>query len=72
MARTKSVAEPEIAVEAAPEQSTINLDAPQETPAPDMTEAEAAALTHEGEAAKSTFPSPPRMWLCRLKKSMRL
>ena len=62
MARTKSAAEPDIAAEAAPEQSTINLDAPQETPAPDLTEAEAAALAHEGEAALredgETLPDP--------------
>lgn len=51
MAKTKSAAEPDIVAEAAQEQSTINLDAPQETPAPDLTEAEAAALAHEGEAA---------------------
>jgi ParB family chromosome partitioning protein len=51
MAKTKSAAEPDIVAEAEHEQSTINLDAPQETPAPapDLTEAETAA--HEGEAA---------------------
>ena len=53
MAKTKSAAEPDIVAEAEHEQSTINLDAPMETPAPApaLTEAETAALTHEGEAA---------------------
>ena len=53
MARTKSAAGPDIVAETAPEQSAINLDPQQETPAPapDLTEAEAAVLAHEGEAA---------------------
>lgn len=52
MARTKSAAEPVIVAEAAPEQFTLNTDTPQETPpAPDLTDAEAVTLAHEGEAA---------------------
>lgn len=67
MAKTKNVAEPDIVAEANPDQSTINLDAQQETPtlAPDLTNADAATLAQEGEAVLretgETLPDPGAM-----------